>query len=121
MEKANDLASLLVKSRSLGHVAHWATDSFSKHMALSEFYESLSDLMDTFVEQYQGYYGKRMTVAIEKCDLQEDVAGELESHMEWIEKHRYQVCEKSETALQNTIDEIVKLYQITIYKLRMLK
>jgi len=121
MEKANDFASLLVKSRSLGHVAHWATDSFSKHMALGEFYEGLSDLMDTFVEQYQGYYGKRLTVAIDKCDLQDDVAGELESHMEWIEKNRYQVCEKSETALQNTIDEIVKLYQTTLYKLRMLK
>ena len=121
MEKANDFASLLVKSRSLGHVAHWATDSFSKHMALGEFYEGLSDLMDTFVEQYQGYYGKRMTVAIDKCDLQDDVAGELESHMEWIEKNRYQVCDKGETALQNTIDEIVKLYQTTLYKLRMLK
>lgn len=121
MEKANELATLLIKSRSLGHVAHWATDSFSQHMALGEFYEGLSDLMDTFVEQYQGYYGKRLKVAIDKCDLQADVAGELESHMEWIEKHRYQVCEKSETALQNTIDEIVKLYQTTIYKLRMLK
>ncbi|NBW19439.1 MAG: hypothetical protein EBR82_66840 [Caulobacteraceae bacterium] len=121
MEKANDFASLLVKSRSLGHVAHWATDSFSKHMALGEFYEELTELMDTFVEQYQGYYGKRMNVSIDKCDLDDDVAGELESHMEWIEKNRYQVCEKSETALQNTIDEIVKLYQTTLYKLRMLK
>lgn len=121
MEKANELAALLIKSRSLGHVAHWATDSFSKHMALGTFYDELTELMDTFVEQYQGYYGKRLEVAIDKCDLQKDVANELEGHMEWIEKHRYQVCEKSETALQNTIDEIVKLYQITIYKLRMLK
>lgn len=121
MEKANEFASLLVKSRSLGHVAHWATDSYSKHMALASFYEGLGELMDEFVEQYQGYYGKRMKVEILPCDLDDNVAGELEEHMEWIERYRYDVCDKEETALQNAIDEIVALYQITIYKLRMLK
>lgn len=121
MEKANEFASLLVKSRSLGHVAHWATDSFSKHMALGEFYEALGELMDEFVEQYQGYYDKRMKVEILPCDLDANVARELEEHMEWIERYRYQVCDKDETALQNAIDEIVGLYQTTLYKLRMLK
>jgi RNA binding exosome subunit len=121
MEKANEFASLLVKSRSLGHVAHWATDSYSQHMALASFYEGLGELMDEFVEQYQGYYGERMKVEILTCDLDDDVAGELEEHMEWIERYRYDVCDKAETALQNAIDEIVALYQTTIYKLRMLK
>ena len=121
MEKANEFASLLVKSRSLGHVAHWATDSYSKHMALGAFYEGLADLTDEFVEQYQGYYDKRLKVEILACDVDKDVDGEMEMQLEWIERYRYQVCDKDETALQNAIDEIVALYQTTLYKLRMLK
>ena len=31
--------------------------------------------------------------------------------------YRYQICEKDETSLQNTIDEIVRLYQTTLYLL----
>lgn len=121
MEKANEFVSLLVKSRSRGHVAHWATDSYSQHVAFSAFYEGLTELTDEFVEQYQGYYGKRLKVKVEACDLDDNVAAELEEHMEWIERYRYEVCNKDETPLQNAIDEIVALYQTTLYKLRMLK
>ena len=37
-----------------------------------------------------------------------------------IEKSRYSVCDRSDTALQNIIDEIVGLYLSTLYKLRFL-
>jgi hypothetical protein len=121
MEKANEFVSLLLKARSMGHVAHWATDSFSKHMALGEFYDGIGDLVDGFVEQYQGYYEKRMAPKVEAAETDKDIAGELEMQVEWIERKRYEVCDKDETSLQNTIDEIVKLYQTTLYKLRMLK
>jgi DUF1680 family protein len=45
----------------------------------------------------------------------------LDYQVEWIEMKRYSICDKDETSLQNTIDEIVKQYQTTIYKLRFLK
>jgi hypothetical protein len=31
--------------------------------------------------------------------------------------YRYQICDKDETALQNTIDEILRLYETTQYML----
>ena len=31
--------------------------------------------------------------------------------------YRYQICDEDETSLQNTIDEIVRLYQSTQYLL----
>ena len=37
-----------------------------------------------------------------------------------IEEMRYKVVDKSDTALQNIIDEIVALYLSTIYKLKFL-
>jgi hypothetical protein len=121
MTVADDFVSVLLKARSMGHVAHWATDSFSKHMALGEFYSGVGDLVDGFVEQYQGYYDKRMKPQVDAADTDKDITDEIEMQLEWIERKRYEVCDKDETALQNTIDEIVGLYQTTLYKLRMLK
>lgn len=121
MTTADEFVSLLLKARSVSHVAHWATDSFSKHMALGEFYDSISDLVDGFVEQYQGYYEKRMAPKVEAADDGGDITKFLDTQVEWIERNRFDVCNKDETSLQNTIDEIVRQYQTTLYKLRMLK
>lgn len=37
---------------------HWQTYSFAQHKAFGELYEALSDLVDDFVETYQGVYGR---------------------------------------------------------------
>jgi hypothetical protein len=44
----------------------------------------------------------------------------LEDSLKEIEDMRYKVCDKSDTALQNIIDEIVGLYLTTLYKLKFL-
>jgi hypothetical protein len=44
----------------------------------------------------------------------------LQGQLEEIEDSRYEVCPKTDTALQNLIDEIVALYLSTLYKLRFL-
>ena len=44
----------------------------------------------------------------------------LEDSLGDIEKMRYEVVEKTDTALQNIIDEIVGLYLSTLYKLKFL-
>jgi hypothetical protein len=120
MSKTNDFVSLLLKARSMTHVAHWATPSYAQHMALGAFYEAITGLMDAFVEQYQGYSGKRLAPAIEAAKVR-DIADQLEDDVEWIERNRYEICERDETSMQNTIDEVVALYHTTLYKLRMLK
>ena len=120
MSKANDFVTKLLADRSAAHVAHWRTDSYSQHVALGEFYGELSDLTDGFVEQYQGYYAKRMEPKVVAVTV-DGIDDMLELSCEWIEANRYQVCDRDDSALQNTIDEIVRLYQTTLYKLRMLK
>jgi hypothetical protein len=40
--------------------------------------------------------------------------------MNELEKCRYKVCDKTDTSIQNIIDEIVGLYLSTLYKLRFL-
>lgn len=121
MAKVEEFVSKVLFARDRSHLAHWKTRNFSEHMALGEFYESVLDLIDTFVEQYQGYYNELLNVSLTVDEVALDIKTLLDRQVEWIESNRYEVCETDETALQNTIDEVVRQYQHTLYKLRFLK
>lgn len=121
MNTAEEFVSRVLLARDVSHLSHWRTRSFSEHMALGEFYDAVLDLIDGFVEQYQGYYDKLMQIERASSNGKEDAVKLLESQVEWIESNRYKVCAKEDTALQNTIDEIVRQYEHTLYKLKFLK
>lgn len=114
------LAATIFLGRDLAHRAHWRTSSYAQHMALGAFYEEVIPLIDSFVEQYQGRYDELIDVPLIDNDFEGEIADVLEQQMAWIEDNRERVCPRSETALHNTIDEIVGLYQTTLYKLRRL-
>jgi len=40
------------------HLIHLNTISYAEHKALGKFYDSWIDLSDTFIETYQGKYGR---------------------------------------------------------------
>ena len=46
-------------------IFHWQTSSYAKHNAYGGVYDSLTDLIDTFMEVYMGKYGR---VALEGAD-----------------------------------------------------
>jgi hypothetical protein len=116
MNKAEEFVSKVLFDRDAAHIAHWKTKSFAEHKALNEFYDAVLELIDGFVEQYQGCYGGRM--AIEREDgNDDDIRDLLAFRAEWIEMYRYKICEKDDTALQNTIDEVLRLYEQTQYML----
>lgn len=117
MNKAEQFVSQGLLVRDLAHLAHWKTKSYAEHKALNEFYDSLLELIDGFVEQYQGYYNQRMEITRDEDKIASDIRKVLDYQVEWIEKNRYEICDKDETPLQNTIDEIVRLYQTTLYLL----
>lgn len=117
MHRAEEFVSMDLLGRDLAHLEHWKTDSYARHKALEVFYDGLLDLLDGFVEQYQGAYGKRMNVVRASDIGKPDIKQVLGAQLKLIKKHRYEICEKDETALQNTLDEIVALYQSTLYQL----
>jgi hypothetical protein len=45
----------------------------------------------------------------------------MKETLKWIEVNRYEAFEKTDTSIQNDIDNVVKLFRSTIYKLRFLK
>ena len=123
MNLIGQLIGTLFLSREVAHRAHLAvtgTGSFAKHSALGEFYPAVGDHGDTITEAYQGRHGI-IEIPYLKYEDEGDIVKCLEKYMDDIEKLRYNAVDKSDTVIQNMIDDALATYLSTLYKLRHLK
>ena len=120
MSKAADFVGALFLARDVAHSVHLNTRSFSKHMALNTFYDEIIGLADAFAEAYQGRHGLIGPISLMSAKKTSNIVEFLESSLKEIEDMRYEVCEKTDTSLQQLIDNIVELYLTTLYKLKFL-
>lgn len=111
---------MLFLARDVTHSVHLNTRSYAKHKALSEFYTGVVELADSFAEAYQGRKGLIGPIALMSAKRTNNVLEFLEDQLKDLEGMRYEVCDKSDSPLQNIIDEIVTLYLSTIYKIKFL-
>jgi chloramphenicol O-acetyltransferase len=118
--KCADFVGTLFLARDVAHSVHLNTRSYSKHKALRHFYEGAVELADKFAEAYQGRYGLIGPISLMSAKKTTNIVEFLEDSMADIEKMRFEVCEKTDTPIQNIIDEIVGLYLSTLYKLKFL-
>jgi uncharacterized protein Yka (UPF0111/DUF47 family) len=118
--KACDFLGLLFLARDVTHSVHWNTRSFSKHTALNIFYDRIIDAADDFAETYQGRHGLIGPITLQSANKTANVIDFLEDSLKQIEAGRYEVCEKTDTPLQQLIDNIVEIYLRTLYKLKFL-
>jgi len=115
-----DMVMCMLHSVTNAHILHFSTTSYSAHKALQDFYENIGDLVDNFVEAFQGKYGL-LTDYRPVFTLAEEPL----SYMMYL-KDELARCRNSgnfpqDTELQNISDEIAALIDSTIYKLRFLK
>ena len=118
--KCADFVGTLFLARDVAHSVHLNTRSFAKHSALNEFYDEIVELADKFAEAYQGRHGLIGPISLMSAKKTTNIVEFLEDSLADIEKMRYEVVEKTDTALQNIIDEIVGLYLSTLDKLKFL-
>jgi len=118
--KCADFVGTLFLARDVAHSVHLNTRSFAKHSALNSFYDEIVDLADKFAEAYQGRHGLIGPISLMSAKKTTNIVEFLEDSLADIEKMRYDVVEKTDTPLQNIIDEIVGLYLSTLYKLKFL-
>lgn len=118
--KPAEFVGMMFLARDVAHSVHLNTRSYAKHMALNTFYEEIIGLADDFAEAFQGKHGLIGPISLMSAKKTGNIVEFLQDQLDEIEKARYEVCEKTETALQNIIDEIVGLYLSTLYKLRFL-
>lgn len=108
----------LLNSVTSAHILHLQSRSYSEHKALETYYTEIGDLVDDYVEAYQGKYG-----IIEGYDTRFWTAPPALEYMillsDYVAEARQELAQDSE--LQNITDEIAQLIDSTIYKLRFLK
>ena len=115
-----DFIGHLFLARDVAHSVHLNTRSFAKHSALNEFYDGIVDLADKYAEAYQGRHGLIGPITLMSAKKTGNIIEFLEDSLKDVEDMRYKVCDKSDTPLQNIIDEIVGLYLASLYKLKFL-
>lgn len=113
---------ILFLSRDIAHREHLRTKSYAQHMALSDFYDAIIELADSLAKMYQGRHGVIDSIPqLNDDDADKTPVQLLKKYLALLEKTRYTAVEKTDTALQNKIDEIVGQFLSTIYKLENLK
>lgn len=115
---APEFVLMLLHAVTNAHILHFQTRSYAQHMALGDFYAGLGDLVDEFVEAYQGKYGIIYPYPTDYDPPAEPVAY-LNSLKTGVAQMRTRLPKDSE--LQNLVDEIASLIDSTLYKLRFLK
>lgn len=111
-----DLITKSFKTRNTAHANHWTTNSYAQHKALGNFYQDLIDVLDKYVEAYQGTFGQLEQVP----DQVDDIIKTLREEMIWLNNNRSNLS-KNIPALENILDEMVALYMKTLYKLESLR
>jgi hypothetical protein len=119
MSCENFLGQLFL-ARDVAHSVHLNTRSYAKHKALGHFYEDVIGLVDKFAEAYQGRKGLIGPISLQSARKNGNIIEFLQDSLEQIEEMRYTVVDKTDTPLQNIIDEIIGLYLTTLYKLKFL-
>ena len=120
MSSCDKFIGMLFLARDVTHSVHLNTRSYAKHVALQGFYEGIIPLADDLAEAYQGRHGLIGPITLHSAKKTTNIVEFLEDSMADIEKMRFEVCEKTDTPIQNIIDEIVGLYLSTLYKLKFL-
>ena len=118
--KASEFLGLLFLARDVAHSVHLNTRSFSKHEALNIFYNRIIGAADDFAEAYQGRYGLIGPITLHSAKKTANIIEFLQDSLAEIEACRYDVCDKSDSAMQQLIDNIVEIYLRTLYKLKFL-
>jgi hypothetical protein len=111
---------MLFLARDVAHSVHLNTRSYSKHVALNIFYERIVGAADDFAEAYQGRNGLMGPITLMSAKKTGNIIEFLEDQLKELEVMRYEVCDKTDTALQQLIDNIVEVYLRTLYKLKFL-
>lgn len=116
--------AVLFLARDLAHRAHLRTTgkgSFAAHEALGEFYPAVVDFADTLAEAYQGCELTLIDIPLLDNEFPGEIKESMQAQLKWLKANRYKAVEKDETHLQNIIDEIIALYDRTIFKLHFLE
>jgi len=109
-------ATCLLHSVTGAHMLHLASRNFAEHKALEVFYAAIGDLIDTFVEAYQGKYSTRV-VYLPEFNLPSAPTEYLTYLKDEVAVLRIAAGFPQDSELQNIVDEIASTIDSTLYQL----
>lgn len=114
-----DCIKKLFEIRDQSHYIHLQTTSYAQHKAMNQFYDSILDLTDTFVEVYQGKYGRIKGGFSLSIATDMDANSYIKSIRAYFEKtgELRRGFDMNDTHLHNIVDEMLSLVDKTIYLL----
>jgi DNA-binding ferritin-like protein len=124
MHTPSELFGQLIAIQTLVKLHHWAVsrsrDAYATHIALNEYYDAMSDLIDNIIETYQGKYAI-VPIKIAAVAIAMPITDKLKAFAEMIESCMAFGERTTNTYLYNQMDEIASATYKTIYKLVNLK
>lgn len=105
----NLLTDLLTLQNQL-KVFHWQTKSYAQHIAFGEAYNTLGELIDEFIEIFQGKYGRikaKETFVVELHNLQDDFKTVINANIEYLTADIPKALDAKDTDLLNIRDEML--------------
>jgi len=108
----------LLHAATNGHILHLQTKSYSEHKALQKYYESLPDLVDSIIEEWQGAYQEIVEYPTTYQAPNSDALTEVMAVRDFLVKNRAVVGDYS--SIQNSVDNLMSLLDSTIYRLTFL-
>ena len=110
----------LLHSVTNAHILHFQSLSYSQHMALGAYYDEVGDLVDGFVEAFQGKYGLLTKYKAEYELPDNNPVVYLTYLKDEVATLRRMPEFPQDSELQNEVDTIANLINSTLYKLRFL-
>ncbi len=110
----------LLHSVTNAHILHFQSLSYSQHMALGAYYDEVSDLVDGFVEAFQGKYGLLTKYQSDYQLPDNNPVTYLTYLKDEVATLRRASGFPQDSELQNEVDTIANLINSTLYKLRFL-
>ena len=112
-----EIFSILRWSATCTHYYHFVTNSYAEHKALNKYYDTITDLLDAFIEAYSGINGK-MTGVPKHYECQPYSESASIEHLKGVRSDLEVQYEKLiHPNLKNEMDNIFTLIDTTIYLL----
>lgn len=115
--EVSDFFGKLFQSRDIAHLCHLRTTSFSQHMALGSYYDSIIEQSDSLIEMFQGKY-ELVSFVVPQSEWKDPII-HLQDLAMFIEGNKNKIF--TDSYLLNQIDGILELIYSTLYKLKNLK
>ena len=114
-----DFTMCVLHSVTVTHIQHLVAKTYAIHVALGEFYGEVGDLIDSFVESFQGKYGLLTNFPTNySVPTASDPISYLTGLKQEVEYYRQANGFPQDSELQNEVDNIANLINSTLNKLK---